>query len=130
MKKVIYTDKAPKPIGPYSQAICIDGWLFISGQIPIDPLTGSVIKGDFRAQVERVLENLKAIIEAAGGSLRDVIKVTVFLKDIAKFNEFNEVYSRYFSENPPARSAVEVNKLPRDVDVEIEAIARLSDCPG
>lgn len=93
-------------------------------------MTGSVIKRDFRAQVERVLENLKVIIEAAGGSLRDVIKVTVFLKDIAKFNEFNDVYSRYFSENPPARSTVEVNKLPRDVDVEIEAIAHLGDCPG
>lgn len=128
MKKIIYTDKAPKPVGPYSQAICVDGWLFISGQIPIDPSTGAVVKGDFKTQVERVLENLKAIVEAAGGSMSDVVKVTVFLRDIARFSEFNEVYSRYFSENPPARSTVEVRDLPRDVDIEIEAIARLGDC--
>jgi 2-iminobutanoate/2-iminopropanoate deaminase len=128
LKKVVFTEKAPKPIGPYSQAVCVNGWLFISGQIPIDPATGEFVKGDFKAQVERVLENIKAIVEAAGGTLDNIVKVTVFLRDIAKFAEFNEVYSRYFPSNPPARSAIGVAALPRGAEVEVEAIAYIGQC--
>jgi 2-iminobutanoate/2-iminopropanoate deaminase len=128
LKKVVFTEKAPKPIGPYSQAVCVNGWLFISGQIPIDPATGEFVKGDFKAQVERVLENIKAIVEAAGGTLDNIVKVTVFLRDIAKFAEFNEVYSRYFPSNPPARSAIGVAALPRGAEVEVEVIAYIGQC--
>ncbi len=122
-KEVVYTCKAPKPIGPYSQAIKVDKFLFISGQIPIDPETGKLIEGDFKAKVRRVLENIKAIVEAAGGSLKNIVKVTVYLRDIGKFEEFNSVYSEYFREEPPARAVVEVSNLPKGVDIEIEAIA-------
>ena len=122
-KKVIYTEKAPKPIGPYSQAVDVNGWLFISGQIPIDPATNQVIDGDFKSQVRRVLENIKAIVEAAGGSLENVVKVTVYLRDISKFNEFNEIYAQYFKEAYPARAVIEVSNLPKGVEIEIEAIA-------
>lgn len=125
MAKVIYTPKAPKPIGPYSQGVIVDCFLFIAGQIPLDPETGAMVEGDFKAKVRRVLENIKAIVEAAGGSLRNVVKTTVFLRDIRLFQEFNEVYSEYFKDNPPARSVVEVSSLPRGADVEVEAIAYL-----
>jgi len=125
---VVFTDKAPKPVGPYSQAVCVSGWLYISGQIPLDPATGNVIEGDFRAQVVRVLENLKAIVEAAGGSIDNVVKVTVYLRDMSKFAEFNEIYSRYFSVSPPARSVVGVANLPRGVELEIDAIAYVEQC--
>jgi 2-iminobutanoate/2-iminopropanoate deaminase len=128
LKNVIFTDKAPKPVGPYSQAICVSGWLYTSGQIPLDPATGNVIEGDFRAQVVRVLENLKAIVEAAGGSIDNVVKVTVYLRDMSKFAEFNEIYSRYFSVSPPARSVVGVVHLPRGVELEIDAIAYVEQC--
>ncbi|HID80416.1 MAG TPA: RidA family protein [Ignisphaera sp.] len=123
VKKVIYTENAPRPIGPYSQGVKVGNFLFISGQIPIDPVTGKVIEGSFRDKVARVLENIKAIVEAAGGSLENVVKVTVYLRDISKFVEFNEVYAVYFRENPPARSVVEVSNLPKGVDIEVEAIA-------
>jgi 2-iminobutanoate/2-iminopropanoate deaminase len=129
MKKVIYTDKAPKPIGPYSQAVCIDGWLFISGQIPLDPSTGNIITSSFEKQVERVLENLKAIVEYAGGSLSSIVKTTIFLRDISMLPVFNEVYSKYFKEEPPARSVVEVKNLPRNMDIMIEAVAKINKCP-
>jgi 2-iminobutanoate/2-iminopropanoate deaminase len=129
MKKVIYTDKAPKPIGPYSQAVCIDGWLFISGQIPLDPSTGNIITSSFEKQVERVLENLKAIVEYAGGSVSSIVKTTIFLRDISMFPVFNEVYSKYFKEEPPARSVVEVKNLPRNADIMIEAVAKINKCP-
>jgi 2-iminobutanoate/2-iminopropanoate deaminase len=129
MKKVIYTDKAPKPIGPYSQAICIDGWLFISGQTPLDPSTGNIITSSFEKQVERVLENLKAIVEYAGGSVSSIVKTTIFLRDISMFPVFNEVYSKYFKEEPPARSVVEVKNLPRNADIMIEAVAKINKCP-
>lgn len=122
LRKVIRTDKAPAPVGPYSQAIRVNGWLFVSGQIPIDPETGNLIEGDFKAKVRRVLENIKAIIEKAGGSLNDVVKVTVYLSDITKYSEFNEVYSEYFNEWKPARVVVEA-KLPKNADLEVEAIA-------
>ncbi|MEM0504465.1 MAG: RidA family protein [Sulfolobales archaeon] len=124
MKKVI-TDKAPRPVGPYAQGVIAGCLLFISGQIPIDPNTGELVEGDFKLKVRRVLENVKAIVEASGGSLKDVVKVTVFIRDIKLFQTFNEVYSEYFGNTAPARSLVEVSNLPRDAEVEVEAIAYL-----
>ncbi len=123
MVEIISTDKAPRPVGPYSQAIKAGPFLFISGQIPIDPSTNEVIKGDIRAQTRRVLDNIKAILEAAGYSLKDVVSVTVFLKDLKLFSEFNEVYAEYFPENPPTRTTVEVSNLPKGVLIEMNAIA-------
>ena len=122
-KKVILTDKAPKAIGPYSQAIQAGDFLFLSGQIPIDPKTGDLIKGDIRQQTRQVLENIKGLLESEGLEMKDVVKVTVFLKDLGSFSQMNEVYANYFSSYPPARSTVEVAKLPRDVEIEVEAIA-------
>lgn len=123
IKEVIYTDRAPRPIGPYSQAIKIGPWLFISGQIPIDPSTGHIVEGDIEAQTQRVLENIKAILEAANCTLKDVIKVTVYLVDLNDFQRFNKVYCRYFPDSPPARTTVQVSALPRGVRIEIDAIA-------
>jgi 2-iminobutanoate/2-iminopropanoate deaminase len=122
-KKVIQTEKAPKAIGPYSQAIQAGNFLFLSGQIPIDPKTGELVKGDIRKQTQQVLENIKGILESQGLGMENVVKVTIFLKDIANFNQVNEVYVTYFPSSPPARSTVEVAKLPRDADIEIEALA-------
>lgn len=123
MKKIISTEKAPKAIGPYSQAVISNGWAFLSGQIPLDPATNQLIEGGIAAQTERVLENLKSVLEAAGTSLDRVVKTTVYLKDMGEFAAMNEVYGRYFSSNPPARATVQAAKLPRDVSVEIECIA-------
>lgn len=123
MKQVITTDRGPKAIGPYSQAIKANGFIFISGQIALDPATGAIVDGDVRAQTERVMENLKGIVEAAGSSLDKVVKTSVFLKDMNDFAAMNETYGRYFPANPPARATVEVARLPRDVRVEIELIA-------
>lgn len=123
MKKTVATDDAPKAIGPYSQAVIHEGTIYLSGQIPLDPVTGQVIEGDVAAQTGRVLDNIKAVLAACGSSLDLVLKTTVFLKDMGEFSKFNEVYGRYFPENPPARSTVEVARLPRDVRVEIDAIA-------
>ena len=123
MKKTVSSEKAPKAIGPYSQAVIHNGMAYLSGQIPMDPATGQVIDGDVAAQTERVLENIKAVLEAAGASLDSVLKTTVFLKDMGDFPKMNEVYGRYFKENPPARSTVQAARLPRDVSVEIDAIA-------
>ncbi|MCC6044769.1 MAG: RidA family protein [Desulfurococcaceae archaeon] len=123
MPRAIYTPAAPKPIGPYSQGVIAGCFLFVSGQIPLDPTTGALVEGDFKARVRRVLDNVKAVVEAGGGSLRDVVKVTVYLRDIGLFQEFNEVYREYFQENPPARVVVGVSSLPRGADVEVEAIA-------
>ena len=123
MKKTISTDRAPKAIGPYSQAVLSNGMAFLSGQIPLDPQTNQLIEGDIAAQTERVLENLKAVLEASGASLASVVKTTVFLQDMAEFAKMNEVYARYFAENPPARSTVQAARLPRDVKVEIDCIA-------
>ncbi len=123
MKQVISTDRGPKAIGPYSQAIRANGFLFISGQIPFDPATGKLVEGDIRAQTERVMENLKGILEAAGSSLDKVVKTGVFLKDMNDFAAMNETYGRYFPANPPARATVEVARLPRDVRVEIDLTA-------
>jgi len=123
MKQPISTDRGPKAIGPYSQAIKANGFIFISGQIALDPKTNQLVEDDIRVQTERVLENLKGIVEAAGSSLDRVVKTTVFLKDMGEFAAMNEVYARYFPEAPPARATVEAARLPRDVRVEIDLIA-------
>ncbi len=123
MKEIISTHRGPKAIGPYSQAIRANGFIFASGQGAMDPATGQTVEGDIARQTERTLENVKAIVEAAGSSLEKAVKVTVFLKDMNDFAAMNEVYSRYFPIGPPARSTVEVARLPRDLRVEIELIA-------
>lgn len=123
MKESIVTAKAPQAIGPYSQAVKHNGLVFLSGQIPLHPETGEIAGQTVEEQVERVLENMKGVLEAAGLSLSDVVKTTVFMKDLSAFPKMNEVYARYFGANPPARSTVEVSRLPRDVQLEIEAIA-------
>jgi 2-iminobutanoate/2-iminopropanoate deaminase len=123
MREVIATNDAPKAIGPYSQAIKANGFVFISGQIPLDPATQELIHGDVAAQTERVLQNLSGILKAAGSSLQQVVKTSVFLKSMGDFANMNEVYSRYFTQAPPARSTVEVARLPKDVLVEIDVIA-------
>jgi len=123
MKKIVSTDQAPKAIGPYSQAVVSNGFAFLSGQIPLDPATGQPIGGDIAQQTERVLENLKAVLTACGSSMEQVVKTTVYLKDMGEFAAMNEVYARYFPEGPPARATVEAARLPRDVRVEIDCIA-------
>ena len=122
MKKVIHTDKAPKAIGPYSQAIENNGMLFISGQIPVDPATGNVAE-TIEEQTEQVMKNIGAILEEAGYTYANVVKTTCLLSDMANFKPMNEVYARYFNENPPARAAFAVKALPMGVMVEIESIA-------
>jgi 2-iminobutanoate/2-iminopropanoate deaminase len=126
MKQTISTDHAPKAIGPYSQAVISGGFAFLSGQIPLDPVTNQLVDGDIGVQTERVFENLRAVLEAAGSSLERVVKTTVFLKDMGEFSKMNEVYARYFPQNPPARSTVEAARLPRDVRVEIDCIASVA----
>ncbi len=123
-KEIIHTDHAPKAIGPYSQAVRAGNMLFTSGQLPINPATGEV-SGDITAQTKQVLENLKAIIEAAGGSLDDVVKATVFITDLSGFAAMNEVYAKYFSSRPPARSTVEISGLAKNALVEIEVVAQI-----
>lgn len=121
----LHTDDAPAAIGPYSQAIRVGRWLFCSGQIPLDPATGDVVAGDVAAQTERVFQNIRAILDEAGGSLERVVKTTVFLADMGSFGAMNEVYARHFGDHRPARSTIAVRTLPKNVDVEIEVIARL-----
>jgi 2-iminobutanoate/2-iminopropanoate deaminase len=123
MKDRIQTDNAPKAIGPYSQAIKTNGLVFASGQVALDPATMQVIDGGIREQTERVMNNLKAVLEAAGSSFERVVKTTVFLSDMDDFTAMNEVYGRFFGDTPPARSTVQVSRLPRDVRVEIDLIA-------
>jgi 2-iminobutanoate/2-iminopropanoate deaminase len=121
-KKVIKTSQAPQAVGPYSQGVRAGGFLYVSGQIPLEPATGQMVKGDIRAQARRVLENVKGVVEAAGFSLAQVVKCTCFLKDMEHFAQFNAVYAEYFREDPPARECVEVARLPRDALVEVSAI--------
>jgi len=125
MKETVLTDRGPKPIGPYSQAIRANGFLYISGQVALDPKTGELAGADIRLQTERVLQNLKGILEAAGVNLGHVVKTTVFLKDMNDFAAMNEVYGGHFKAAPPARSTVQVARLPKDALVEIEVIAGL-----
>ncbi len=122
----VRTDDAPGAIGPYSQAVVTDGWLFASGQIPLDPATGALVEGDVAAQTDRVLKNLACVLAAAGGSLQSVVKTTVFLSDMAHFGEMNAVYARHFGDHRPARATVAVAGLPKAVDVEIEVVARVA----
>lgn len=122
MKKILSTDKAPAAIGPYSQAVEVKGLIFTSGVIPIIPETGELVQGGIKEQVEQVISNLAALIQASGAELKDTIKTTVFIKDMNDFGIVNEIYSKYFMEDCPARSCVEVARLPKDVLIEIEAI--------
>jgi 2-iminobutanoate/2-iminopropanoate deaminase len=123
MKEIILTERGPKPLGPYSQAVRANGFIFISGQGALDPATGTLVEGGIAQQTARTLDNLKAIVEAAGGSLDRAVKVSVFLKDMNDFAGMNEVYARYFPKNQPARTTVEVARLPRDLRVEIDLVA-------
>lgn len=123
VKKVISTQKAPAAIGPYSQAIGFGNLLFISGQIPVNPETGETIKGDIEDQTVQIMTNLNAILESAEMGLQDVVKTTIFLRKLEDYDRVNNVYKSYFKSDPPARSTVEVSRLPKDADIEIEAIA-------
>lgn len=121
----VHTDHAPEAVGPYSQAIVTGGWIFASGQIPVDPRTGMLVEGAVRDQTDRVMRNLAAVLTAAGGGLRTVVKTTVYLSDMAFFAEMNTVYAMHFGDHRPARATVAVGGLPKGVDVEIEAVARV-----
>jgi 2-iminobutanoate/2-iminopropanoate deaminase len=123
MKKIIFTEKAPKPIGPYNQAVMTDNTLFVSGQIPLNPATGQLVKGDIKEQTQQVMENLKAILHEAGLGFSHVVKCSIFISDMKDFPLINEVYGKYFDENAPARETVQVAGLPMGVDVEISCIA-------
>jgi len=123
MIETVNTTNAPAAIGPYSQAVRIDSLVFTSGQIPIDPGTGEIVSGDVKAQTEQVLKNLEAVLEAAGSSLDRIVKTTLFIQDMNSFTSINEVYAKFFQEFRPARSTVEVARLPKDVLIEVEAVA-------
>lgn len=122
----VYTDLAPRPLGPYSQAIRVGDWLFVSGQVPVDPVTAMLVPGGLPEQVTRVLLNLKAVVEAAGGTLKQVVRTTVYLTDLKDFPEFNHLYGELFPPPYPARAVVQVAGLPAGARVEIEAVADLS----
>jgi 2-iminobutanoate/2-iminopropanoate deaminase len=127
LREIIQTDNAPGAIGPYSQAIKAGGFVFVSGQIPTDPQTGEFVAGGITEQTEQVLKNLKAVLEASGSSLAQVVKTTVFLADMKEFSGMNEVYATFFSGAPPARATVAAAGLPRDARVEIEAVSLVSE---
>ncbi|MBI5409519.1 MAG: deaminase [Nitrospirae bacterium] len=124
-KKIFFTDKAPMPKGPYSQAVIHNGLLYLSGQIPVDPVTAQLVRGTIEEETERVIHNMKIIIEEAGAKLEDILKVTCYLADMEDLGRFNDVYKNYFSENPPVRTTVQAAGLPLDVQVEIDAIVAL-----
>ena len=126
-KTIIATDLAPAAIGPYSQAVQTGNLLFISGQVPIDPSTGEMVQGDVKDQTHRVLENVKGVLASLGLGLEDVVKTTLFIKDMNDFPTINEIYAEYFSIDPPARACVEVSRLPKDALVEMEAIALVGE---
>ena len=127
MKEIVQTENAPQAIGPYSQAVKVNGLVFASGQIPIDPGTGQFVEGGIEEQTRQVLKNLSAVLHAAGSGLDRVVKTTVFLADMQEFAAMNEVYGQFFAQEPPARATVEAARLPRDARVEIEAIALISE---
>ncbi len=122
-KKAVATDRAPKAIGPYSQGVSVGDFFFLSGQIPLDPSTGEIVGGGIEKQTERVMENLRGVLESQGLAMENVIKTTIFLTNMGNFSKINEVYGRCFKSDPPARSTVEVKGLPRGAEIEIEAIA-------
>jgi len=124
-KSTIFTDRAPEAIGPYSQAVRVGNMLFLSGQIPLDPKTGELTASGIKEQTKRALENLKSVVEEAGGTLDDVVKTTVYLADLSQFSGMNEVYSYYFTQDAPARATVQVAALPKGALVEIDAVAML-----
>ena len=126
-RKIVSTSKGPKAIGPYSQAVQAGSWLFVSGQIALDPETGELKSGNVQSQTERVMANLKAIIEAANASLGDVVKCTIYLTDMEHFGKVNEIYGSYFAADPPARATVAVSGLPKGVEVEIDAVVYVGD---
>ena len=123
MKKTILTKDAPAPIGPYSQAVESNGTLYISGQIPMDPYSGEIISGDIKEETNQVMKNISAILETANMKMSDIDKCSIFISDMNDFQDINEIYGTYFNENPPARETVEVARLPKDVRIEISAIA-------
>jgi 2-iminobutanoate/2-iminopropanoate deaminase len=123
VKKIIQTTDAPKAIGPYSQAVEANGFVFVSGQIPLDPKTGNLVRGDIREQTKQVMENGKAVLAAAGCGMDRVVKATIYLKNISDFAAVNEVYGSYFTADPPARATVEVSRLPKDAAIEIDLVA-------
>ncbi len=125
MRQAITSDRAPRALGAYSPAIRAGNWLFVSGQIPIDPATGELVNGDMAAQAEQVMRNLSALLAAAGVGFEHVVRTTVFLSDMSEFAEMNAVYARYVVDPPPSRATVEVARLPRDVKIEVDAIAIL-----
>ena len=125
MKEIIATDKAPAAIGPYSQAVKVGNLLFTSGMIPIDPATNTLVEGGIEVQAERALQNVKALLEASGSSMDKVVKTVVFIKNMDDFAKVNEIYAKYFTKDFPARSCVEVARLPKDVLIEVEAIAEI-----
>jgi len=125
MRRTIRTKAAPAAIGPYAQAMAVDGWLWVSGQIPLDPSTGELVAGGIEPATRQVLDNLRAVIEAAGAGLADVVKTTIYLTDLGEFATVNAIYAEYFAESPPARACVEVSGLPKGADVEIDAVVRL-----
>jgi 2-iminobutanoate/2-iminopropanoate deaminase len=124
-KEIVRTDRAPAAIGPYSQAVKMGEMIFVSGQIPIDPATGDIVNGDIKVQTRQVLTHLKSVLEAAGSSMAKVVKTTVFITNMDDFAQVNEIYAEFFTTQPPARACVEVSRLPKNVSVEIEAIAVL-----
>ena len=127
----IHSEKAPAAVGPYSQAVMCDGFLFVSGQIPLDPATGELVQGNIEAQVRRIIQNMEFIVKEAGGELKDIVKTKIFLMDMQNFALVNSVYAEYFGDILPARSAVQVAGLPLGAQVEMEAIARIPDeSPG
>lgn len=123
--KVVHTDDAPAAIGPYSQAIVTGDWVFVSGQIPVDPASGEIVEGDVAAQTDRVMRSLAAVLAAAGASLSTVVKTTVYLSDMGTFSAMNEVYGRHFDQHRPARATIQAAALPKGVAVEIDAVARI-----
>ncbi len=125
-RHIVNTSRAPAAIGPYSQAVRAGGFLFVSGQIPIDPASGDLVQGGIQAETRQVLDNLRAILEAAGSSLEKVVKTTLFIADMNAFGTINDIYAEYFSAQPPARACVQVARLPKDVQIEIEAVALTS----
>jgi len=124
-KEIIRTEQAPAAVGPYSQAVRAGGWLYVSGQIPIDPATGAMLSGDVTEQTHRVLKNLQAVLTASGASLGDIVKMTVYLDDMGDFAPMNEVYAGYFAADPPARACIQAARLPKDAAIEMDAVAFL-----